>query len=81
MAVEGKLNPAESVRKLKHLLNQGNIWSHNVFLVITDSDIIIKNLSTRVRTCMGGAGYVQLMNIIIHTGGDDGDTTSLCCDV
>ena len=48
MAVEGKLNPAESVRKLKHLLNQGSIWSHNVFLVITDSDIIIKNLSTRV---------------------------------
>lgn len=51
MAVEGtlnKLSPAESVRRLKSLFSQGNIWKQTVFLVITDTEIAIKDVSTRV---------------------------------
>ena len=53
MAVEGKLNkisPVESVRKLKSVLEQRHVWKHNVFLVITDTEIIIKDVSTKVHS-------------------------------
>ena len=49
MPVEGQLSPYESVRKVRDLITQGDIWTQEVILAITSTDIIIKDGSTRVR--------------------------------
>ena len=49
MPVEGQFNPNESVRKVRHLITRGDIWTQEVILVITNTDIIIRDGSTRVR--------------------------------
>ena len=49
MPVEGQFNPNESVRKVRQLITRGDIWTQEVILVITSTDIIIKDGSTRVR--------------------------------
>lgn len=49
MPVEGQFNPNESVRKVRQLITRGDIWTQEVILVITNTDIIIRDGSTRVR--------------------------------
>jgi len=48
MPVEGQLSPYESVRKVRDLITRGDIWTQEVILAITSTDIIIKDGSTRV---------------------------------
>lgn len=48
MPVEGQFSPYESVRKVRDLITRGDIWTQEVILAITNTDIIIKDGSTRV---------------------------------
>ena len=48
MPVEGQFSPFESIRKVRDLITRGDIWTQEVILAITSTDIIIKDGSTRV---------------------------------
>lgn len=42
------LSPNDSIRKMKELVNRKDIWTHNVILTITDTEITVKDGSTSV---------------------------------
>ena len=51
MPVEGQLShvsPYESIRKVRDLIQRGDIWIREVILAITNSDLIIKEGATGV---------------------------------
>ena len=52
MPMEGQLahiSPYESIRKVRGLIQKGNIWTQEIILSVTPSELIIKDGSTRVR--------------------------------
>ncbi len=58
MPVEGQLthiSPYESIRKVKNLIQRGDMWTQEVVLTITDSHLIIKDGATKV----GGMDLVK----------------------
>lgn len=42
------LSPNDSIRKMKELVNRKDIWTHNVILTISDTEITVKDGSTSV---------------------------------
>jgi len=70
MPVEGQLSPYESVRKVRDLITRGDIWTQEVILAITSTDIIIKDGSTRNSLNVIPLNTVASCNFLQDSGGN-----------
>ena len=42
------ISPFESIRKVRNLIQRGDIWTQEIILAVTSEEIIIKDGTTRV---------------------------------
>lgn len=76
MPMEGQLahiSPYESIRKVRGLIQKGNIWTQEIILSVTPSELTIKDGSTRVSIACDTLQHINRQKLlkIMHVIGSE----------